>query len=75
MTLAGEIILVARTHRTREANRQEARARIAALIAKAHERPVRRIKTKPSKSAKAKRIDTKTARGTVKRGRGKVTDF
>lgn len=75
MTLGGEIIIVARTHRTREANRQEARARIAALIAKAHERPVRRIKTKPSKAAKAKRIDSKTARGSIKRGRGRVTDF
>jgi ribosome-associated protein len=74
MTGAGEIIIVARTHRTREANRVEARARLSALIAKAHVRPVRRVKTKPSKAAKAKRIDSKTARGVVKRGRSKVID-
>ncbi len=73
MTSAGEIIIVARTHRTREANRVEARERLAALIAKAHIRPVRRIKTKPSKSAKAKRVEGKTARGAVKRTRGRVT--
>jgi ribosome-associated protein len=72
MTTAGEIIIVARTHRTREANRTEARARLTALIEKAHIRPVRRVKTKPSKAAKAKRVDSKTARGSVKRGRGKV---
>jgi ribosome-associated protein len=74
MTGAGEIIILARTHRTREANRVEARARLSALIAKAHVRPARRVKTKPSKAAKAKRIDSKTARGAIKRGRGKVID-
>jgi ribosome-associated protein len=72
MTDAGEIIVVARTHRTREANRTEARARLTALITKAHIRPVRRVKTKPSKAAKARRVDSKTARGDIKRGRGKI---
>ncbi len=72
MTTAGEIIIVARTHRTREANRTDARARLTALIEKAHIRPVRRVKTKPSKAAKAKRVDSKTARGSIKRARGKV---
>jgi ribosome-associated protein len=72
MTDAGEIIVVARTHRTREANRTEARARLTALIVKAHIRPVRRVKTKPSKAAKARRVDSKTARGDIKRGRGKI---
>jgi ribosome-associated protein len=72
MTDAGEIIVVARTHRTREANRTEARARLRALITKAHIRPVHRVKTKPSKAAKARRVDSKTARGDIKRGRGKV---
>jgi ribosome-associated protein len=72
MTSAGEIIVVARTHRTREANRTEARARLAALITKAHIRPVHHVKTKPSKAAKARRVDSKTARGDIKRGRGKV---
>lgn len=72
MTAAGEIIIVARTHRTREANRVDARARMTALIEKAHVRPVRRVKTKPSKAAKAKRVDSKVVRGSVKRSRSKV---
>jgi ribosome-associated protein len=75
MTAAGELLIVSRTHRTREANRQDARARLIALIEKAHIRPERRIKTKPGKAAKAKRVDSKTARGTIKSTRGKVKDW
>ena len=68
----GEIVLVARSHRTREANREDARLRLAELVAKANRLPVRRIKTKPSKTAKAKRLDGKAVRGEVKRARGRV---
>jgi ribosome-associated protein len=71
-THEGEIILTARTHRTQEANREEARARLAELIAKAHIRPVKRVKTKPSRAAKARRVDEKKGRSAVKQGRGKV---
>ena len=67
----GSILVTARTHRTREANREEARARLAKLVAAAQIRPERRIKTRPSKAAKAKRVEGKTQRGEVKRGRGK----
>ena len=72
MTGEGEIIVTARTHRTQEANREEARARLAELIARAHIAPRRRVKTKPSKAAKARRVDEKKGRGAVKQGRGKV---
>lgn len=68
----GEIVITARSHRTQEANRADARERLAELVAKAHERPVRRLKTKPSKSAKAKRVEGKVIRGAVKKARGKV---
>jgi len=71
-TLDGGILVTARTHRTREANREEARRRLAEMVAQARIRPERRIKTKPSKAAKAKRADAKTARSAVKRNRGKV---
>jgi ribosome-associated protein len=72
MTGDGEIIITARTHRTQDANREEARARLADLIARAHVRQARRVKTKPSRAAKARRVDEKKGRGTVKAGRGKV---
>ena len=69
----GEIVLTARSFRTQEGNRSDARARLAEMIAKAHVAPVRRIKTKPSKTAKEKRLVGKSIRGDVKKGRGKVS--
>ena len=72
MTGAGEILITARTHRTQEANRLDARRRLAELIAKAHDKPAKRVKTKPSRSAKAKRVDEKKSRGAVKQARGRV---
>ena len=68
----GEIIVTARGHRTQDANRQEARERLAELVGKAHLRPVKRRVTKPSRAAKAKRVDEKKGRGAVKAARGKV---
>ena len=69
----GEIVLTARSFRTQDANRADARARLAEMVAKAHVAPVRRIKTKPSKTAKEKRLSGKAIRGDVKKGRGKVS--
>jgi ribosome-associated protein len=73
MTLSGELIVTARSHRTREANRQDARARVIDLIDRAHIRQPRRVATKPSKAAKAKRVDAKKGRSTIKKSRGKVS--
>lgn len=72
MTAAGELVVTARKFRTQEANRQDARERVAELIAKAHERDPRRIRTKPSKAAKARRVEEKKGRAAVKAGRSKV---
>ncbi len=72
MTASGDLLIVARRFRTQEANRADARERLDALLVAAHQRPERRIKTKPSKSAKAKRVDAKKDRSTVKAGRAKV---
>jgi ribosome-associated protein len=72
MTLGGELVVTARSHRTREANREEARARIIELLDRAHIRKARRIATKPSKAAKARRIDAKKDRSAIKKSRGKV---
>ena len=73
MTAAGEIVITARKHRTQESNREEARARLAQLIEHAHVRPARRIRTRPSRAAKVKRIEGKKQRGAVKQARAKVT--
>src|SRR5438094_3275587 len=53
MTSGGELVITARNYRTQEANREDARRRLAELLVKAHERQARRRPTKPSRSAKA----------------------
>lgn len=70
----GEIVLAARNFRTQESNRADARARLAELLRRAHIRPLRRVKTRPSKAAKQKRLDGKAIRSSVKKARGKVVD-
>ena len=51
----------------------DARARVIELIDRAHIRQARRVATKPSKAAKARRVDAKKGRSTVKKNRGKVS--
>jgi ribosome-associated protein len=70
-TLDGAIVVTARAHRTREANRAEARERVGALVAKALIRPERRVKTKPTKASKERRLTAKATRSGVKAGRGR----
>ena len=72
LTAAGMLVITARRYRTQEQNRADARARLAELLDKAEERDARRVKTKPSRSAKAKRVDEKKGRSAVKAGRGRV---
>jgi ribosome-associated protein len=71
MTNSGEIVITARSYRTQESNREDARARLAELIAKAHVKPQKRVKTKPSRAAKVRRVDAKKQRAGVKAGRSK----
>ena len=72
LTLAGELLVTARRYRTQDAYRQDARARVAKIIADAHIVQAKRRRTRPSRAAKAKRVESKVQRGAVKRGRGKV---
>lgn len=72
MTAAGELVILARSYRTQEANRADARARLNELVDAALVRPEKRIKTKPSKAARARRVDGKKARSAVKSMRGRV---
>jgi ribosome-associated protein len=62
----GVLLIVSATHRTQERNRADARERLADLIRRAAERPVPRRKTRPPKSSKRQRLDTKKHRSQVK---------
>lgn len=73
MTAAGEIVLTARTHRTQEANREEARARMGAMLEQAQREPKIRKKSRLNRVGKTKRLKSKKARGAVKANRGKVS--
>ena len=73
MTKDGIIIIIADNHRLQSRNREDARARLSNLIRQAAFRPKRRIATKPSRAAKARRMDAKKQRGATKKTRGRVS--
>src|SRR3954453_1410960 len=73
VTNGGELLIPARRFRTQEANRADARARLAKMIAAAHIAPRKRKATRPTRAAKAERVDQKKQRSAVKQRRGKVT--
>ncbi len=72
VTGSGELLITARRFRTQDANRTDARVRLAKLLADAHVVQAKRRPTRPSRAAKAERVDKKKQRSTVKRGRGRV---
>ncbi|MEG3083435.1 alternative ribosome rescue aminoacyl-tRNA hydrolase ArfB [Sphingomonas sp. PB2P12] len=74
LTRNGVLVLRSEGSRSQLLNRQEVRERLFALIKDATIVPKTRRPTKPSKSAKARRVDTKKVRSSVKAGRGKVRD-
>ncbi len=68
----GVLLIDSREHRTQAQNREAARQRLVALIARSAHRPARRKPTRPGAAAREKRLDTKKRRGAVKRRRGAV---
>lgn len=73
MTTAGDILISSKEHRSQEANREEVREKLEALLEEAHRQPKKRAKSRVNRLNKAKRIKAKKARGEVKAKRGKVS--
>ena len=73
VTSGGELLITARRFRTQEANRADARRRLAEMVAAAHMAQAKRKPTRPSRAAKAERVEKKRQRSAVKQARGKVT--
>src|SRR5690606_7035364 len=67
----GVLVIKAQRFRTQEKNRDDAQERLAELIRSVMVERKTRKPTTPSKSAKKKRIDSKTKRGQIKQLRGK----
>ena len=75
LTKDGVIVIEAQRHRTQDRNRADALEKLVALIKEATHVPKPRKKTKPTKAAKAQRVDKKVQRGQVKRMRTSRPDF
>lgn len=73
LTASGDLLITARTHRTQDANRQEARTKLEELLEAAHHIPRKRARTRLNRVGKAQRLKAKKARGEVKANRGKPT--
>lgn len=67
----GDLIVTSKAHRTQDANRQDARAKLAALLEEALVEPKRRAKTRVNRVGKTERLKVKKVRGAVKANRGK----
>jgi len=69
ITDAGDVLIAAGEHRSQSQNEAECLERLRELLIVAR-RPVRkRIKTKPTRGSKERRISEKKRRGEIKRGR------
>jgi ribosome-associated protein len=69
---SGEILILARNHRTQEGNRREALARLQELITRALIVPKTRRATRPSRAARERRIEAKLHQQRNKRLRAAV---
>ena len=72
LTEEGELVILARRYRSQEKNRADARERLAALIRRAAEPPVLRVRTRPSHAAREKRLAEKRVRSRLKSARHRV---
>lgn len=72
ITADGVLIIKAQQYRTQEQNRADALARLVELIQGATKVEKKRRPTKPTLGSKTRRLESKSRRGTLKAGRGKV---
>lgn len=75
LTDAGVLVIQAQRFRDQARNREDARARLQALIRSALAPPRKRVATKPTRASKERRLKGKQHRGQVKRQRGRSRDW
>lgn len=73
ITAEGVVVIKAQASRSLESNRLDAIARLQALVDKVQSVPRTRKPTRPTRSSQRARLDGKTAKGEVKRLRGRVS--
>ncbi|MCB1379160.1 MAG: aminoacyl-tRNA hydrolase [Alphaproteobacteria bacterium] len=67
LTRDGILVVTAQEHRSQERNREEALAKIVAMLRRAAIRPKRRIATKPTLASRRRRLESKTRHGATKK--------
>ena len=70
----GVLTIKAQRYRSLEQNRDDAMARLQALVDGAADAPRVRKPTRPTRSSKRRRVDAKVRRGQIKSGRAKIDD-
>ncbi len=74
ITTEGVIVIKAQRYRSQDKNRADALLRLQELVAEAAAVEIPRKPTKPSRSAKHRRVDSKTRRGQLKATRGRIVE-
>ena len=74
LTKDGVLVITAARVRSQERNREDALARLVALLREASRRPTPRKPTRPSTAAKRRRLDNKTRQGALKKLRRTTPD-
>jgi ribosome-associated protein len=69
LTKDGVLVIRADRHRTQEMNRSDARERLRSLVEAAATPPKPRVKTRPTKASKERRLEGKSRRSAVKSAR------
>jgi ribosome-associated protein len=75
VTKEGTLVITANRFRSQEQNRRDAVERLAEFVRAALYVPKPRRPTRPSRGAKARRVETKRRRGEIKRARSGRPDF
>jgi len=75
LTQEDELVIGADEFRSQRRNREAAIARLDELVAEARKTPRKRIPTRPSRSARQARMDSKKKQGRKKQQRKKPLDF
>jgi ribosome-associated protein len=75
LTLESEILIRIEDQRDQKSNKDRAYKLLNQMIIKALEKPKKRIKTKPKKSAVKKRLETKKIRGEIKKNRSEKIKY
>jgi ribosome-associated protein len=72
ITAEGEVILKAQRYRSLERNREDALARLQALVDAVSQPQAPRVATRPTRASQRRRVEEKVSRGRIKEGRKKV---